>query len=75
MLTNLSNVGLQEQFDTIEGTSEQDGLRISHPKTELTVFPTRGSGQQLDNPRCGEIYESHRGWTKYLGFYVEACGY
>ena len=78
LTANLSNVGLQEQFDTIEGTSEQDGLQISCPRTELTVCHSQPEGlvtKWTIHGRRGEIYESHCGWTKYLGFYVEACGY
>ena len=78
LAANLHNTGLQAQFDIIEGTSEQDGLRISYPKTELTVFRSGHRGQATKwtiHGNRGVISESDCGWTKYLGFYVEADGY
>ena len=35
LTANTGNLGLQEQLDIIERTSEEDGLRISYPKIKL----------------------------------------
>ena len=78
LTANTGNLGLQEQFDIIERTSEEDGLRISYPKTELTVFrsqrPQENNKWVLHGNR-GNIFETGRNWAKYLGFHVEADGY
>ena len=78
LTANTGNKGLQEQFDIVERTSEADGLRISYPKTELTVFrlrqPQENNTWVLHGNR-GDIFETGRSWAKYFGFYVEADGY
>lgn len=44
--------GLQEQFDQIEKTSEEDGLRISYKKTVVAVF--RRPGEAVNKWSCME---------------------
>ena len=78
LTANAGNLGLQEQFDIIERTSEEDGLRISYPKTELTVFRSQRpqeNNQWVLHSNRGNIFETGRNWAKYLGFHVEADGY
>ena len=69
LTANTGNAGLQVQFDIIERTSEEDGLRISYPKTELTVFrsqPPQENNAWVLHGNRGDIFETGRNWAKYL---------
>ena len=62
---------------SLKGHQKKDGLRISYPKTELTIFrlrqPQENNTWVLHGNRGG-ISETGRSWAKYLGLYVEVDG-
>ena len=63
LTANSCERGLQQQFNQIEKTLEEDGLRISYKKTVVAVFRRTG-----DFANKWELNGREESAVKYLGF-------